>query len=157
MWAAGPPALRPIPKKNEIYVVNSGSANLSVIDAEHNALAGTIGVQNAPYFIDISPDGRRGYVANSGSNNVSVIDLEQRRVIANIRVGTSPGLARVSPDGADGRGQQSRRRFGVVHRYPQTLSARNHSSLPRTDRHCDPARQQQGVCSVFRVGASGFH
>jgi len=74
-------------KKNEVYVVNTGSNNISVIDAERNAVVATIGVHGKPYFIDVSADGKRGYVANSGSANVSVIDLEKRIVLGNIRVG----------------------------------------------------------------------
>ncbi len=87
-------------KKNEIYVANSGSNNVSVIDAEKNAVVATIGVHGRPYFIDVAEDGRRAYVANSGSANVSVIDLQKRAVLGNVRVGSAPGLARVSPDGA---------------------------------------------------------
>jgi len=77
-------------RKNEIYVVNTVSNNVSVIDAERNQVVATIGVQGKPYFIDVSLDGKRGYVANSGSANVSVIDLEKRVVLGNVRVGTSP-------------------------------------------------------------------
>lgn len=87
-------------KKNEIYVVSTGSNNVSVIDAEKNAVVATIGVQGKPYFIDVSEDGKRAYVANSGSADISVIDLEKRVVLGNVRVGSGPGLARVSPDGA---------------------------------------------------------
>jgi YVTN family beta-propeller protein len=35
-------------KKNEIYVVNTGSSNLSIIDAERNQVIATIGVQGRP-------------------------------------------------------------------------------------------------------------
>jgi YVTN family beta-propeller protein len=52
-------------RKNEIYVVNTGSDNVSVIDAERNQVVATIGVHDAPYFISVSEDGKRGYVANS--------------------------------------------------------------------------------------------
>ena len=75
------------PKKNEIYVVNTGSSNVSVIDAEQNKVVATIGVHGRPYFIDVSPDGHRAYVANSGSANVSVLDLDHRTVAATLRVG----------------------------------------------------------------------
>ena len=47
-------------KKNEIYVVNTGSASVSVIDAEQNAVVATIGVHSKPYFIDVSSDGKHG-------------------------------------------------------------------------------------------------
>ncbi|MGC2559002.1 MAG: beta-propeller fold lactonase family protein, partial [Terriglobales bacterium] len=97
---AEPTGVAANPKKNEIYVVNAGSANVSVIDSEQNRVVATIGVYGRPYFIDVSPDGRRAYVANSGSNNVSVLDLEHRTVAATLRVGVNPGLARVSPDGS---------------------------------------------------------
>ena len=46
----GPTGIAANPKKNEVYVVNSGSANVSVIDAERNALAGTIGVAEPSLF-----------------------------------------------------------------------------------------------------------
>ncbi len=49
-----------------------------MIDAEKNTVVATIGVHGRPYFIDVSPDGKRAYVANSGSNDVSVLDLEKR-------------------------------------------------------------------------------
>ena len=38
-------------KKNEVYVVNTGSDNVSVIDAERTAVVATIGVHATPYFI----------------------------------------------------------------------------------------------------------
>jgi len=59
----------------------------------------TIGVHRAPFFIDVSPDGKRAYVANSGSANLSVIDLEQRKVLNYISTGNGSNLARVTPDG----------------------------------------------------------
>src|ERR1700722_17333746 len=51
-------------KKNEVYVVNTGSSNISVINAEQNTVVATIGVHGKPYFIDVSDDGKRAYVAN---------------------------------------------------------------------------------------------
>ena len=67
-------------RKNEIYVVNTESNSISVIDAERNEVVATIGVHAAPYFIDVSADGKRAYVANSKSANVSVLDLDRRHV-----------------------------------------------------------------------------
>jgi YVTN family beta-propeller protein len=86
-------------QKNEVYVVNTGSNSLTVIDAEQNKVVAIIGLERTPYFVDVSSDGNRAYVANSNSNSVSVIDLGNRRVLRNISVGQSPGLARVSRDG----------------------------------------------------------
>ena len=82
------------PARNEIYVANTESNNISMIDAERNQVVATIGVHRAPYFVSVSSDGKRAYVANSGSWNVSVIDLDKRAVIATIPVGNAPGLAK---------------------------------------------------------------
>ena len=45
------------PKKNEVYVVNTGSNNISVIDAEKNQIITAIGVHGHPFIIDVSADG----------------------------------------------------------------------------------------------------
>ena len=70
--------------RNEIYVANAESSNVSIIDAERNQVVATIGVHAKPYYVSVSSDGKRAYVANSGSANVSVIDLAKRQVIATI-------------------------------------------------------------------------
>ena len=72
------------PRRNEIYVANTDSNNVSVIDAENNRVVSTIGVHRSPFFVEVSSDGTRAYVANSGSSNLSVIDLDQRKVIKTI-------------------------------------------------------------------------
>jgi len=91
------------PKRNEVYVVNSGTrasnGSISVIDAEKNAVVATIPVHRQPYFLDVDPTGDLAYVANSGSNSVSVLDLKTRREIAVAGTGEGPGLARITPDG----------------------------------------------------------
>ncbi len=91
------------PRKNEVYAVNTqpagSSGSVSVIDASANRVVATIPVHKLPYFIAVSPDGRRAYVPNSGSNSVSVLDLDRRREIAVVSTGEQPGVARVAPDG----------------------------------------------------------
>lgn len=91
-------AVNPNPKRNEVYVVNTGSDSVSVIDAERNQVVANIAVHRSPYFISVAPDGKRAYVANSGSNNISVLDLDQRREIGTAAAGEAPGVAAVSPD-----------------------------------------------------------
>lgn len=95
-------AVNPDPKRNEVYVVNSGTAtgngSVSVIDTSANRVVATIPVHKLPYFITVDAAGHRAYVANSGSNSVSVIDLDKRREVAVAGTGEQPGLARVSPD-----------------------------------------------------------
>lgn len=91
------------PRRNEVYVVNSGTAqtngSISVVDVEKNTVVATIPVHKQPYFVDVDPSGDWAYVANSGSNSVSVIDLKARREVAVAGTGEGPGLARIAPDG----------------------------------------------------------
>jgi YVTN family beta-propeller protein len=100
---ANPVAVAASPTRNEVYVVNSGPANadgwLSVIDAQKNAVIGSIALHHQPVSIDISADGATAYIANQGSNSVSVIDLAGRREVARIGAGEQPAVARLSPDG----------------------------------------------------------
>jgi len=100
---ANPTGVTVNPKRNEVYVVNTGdgqgNGSVSVIDAEKNAVVATIPVHRKPYFLDVSPSGDVAYVANSGSNSVSILDLKARREVATVATGEAPGLARVAPDG----------------------------------------------------------
>ncbi|GGA58884.1 hypothetical protein GCM10011507_07820 [Edaphobacter acidisoli] len=91
------------PRRNEVYAVNtqpdSSSGSVSVINAATNQVVAAISVHRLPYFIAVSPNGRRAYVPNAGSNSVSVLDLDRRREVATVSTGDQPGVARVSPDG----------------------------------------------------------
>jgi YVTN family beta-propeller protein len=97
-----PTGLAVNPKRDEVYVVNTGTAagmgSVSVIDTDANRVVATIPLHKLPYFIDVDAAGERAYVANSGSNTVSVIDLDRRRVIGVVGTGEQPGLARISRD-----------------------------------------------------------
>jgi YVTN family beta-propeller protein len=97
-----PTGLAVNPRRNEVYVVNAGTASgtgsISVIDTGRNSVVATIPVHKLPYFIDVDTAGHRAYVANSGSNTVSVIDLDRRREIGVAGAGEQPGLARISSD-----------------------------------------------------------
>ncbi len=97
-----PTGLAVNPVRNEVYVVNTGSAtqngSVSVIDTAVNNVVATIPVHKLPYFISVEPSGHRAFVANSGSNTVSVLDLDRRREIDVAGTGEQPGLARISPD-----------------------------------------------------------
>ena len=80
-------------------MVNTGSDNVSVIDAERNAVVATIGVHATPYFISVSEEAGVDTWRIQPPTMSLVIDLLKRVVLGNVRVGVSPGLARVSPDG----------------------------------------------------------
>jgi YVTN family beta-propeller protein len=95
-------AVNPNPKRNEVYVVNSGTAagngSISVIDTTSNSIVATIPVHKLPTSIDVDAAGHLAYVANSGSNSVSVIDLDLRREVAVAGTGEQPTIVRISTD-----------------------------------------------------------
>ena len=62
------------PNGNFVYVTNSGSNSVSVINTASNSLTATIPVGSYPVGVAITPNGKYIYVANEGSNSVSVIN-----------------------------------------------------------------------------------
>jgi len=83
-----------------LYVTNSGSDCVTVIDRQQDRVVATIAVDQSPMGIVASPDGDKIYVANSGSNNISVIDTGLNRVINTItNFGHSPAELALSGDG----------------------------------------------------------
>src|SRR6476646_3175935 len=77
-----------------IYVTNSGSNTISVIDGKTNKVVATIPVGTSPHGV-VALDSPVGgfstiYVTNSGSNTISLIDGKTNKVVATIPVGTSP-------------------------------------------------------------------
>ena len=57
-----------------LYVTNTGSDNVSVIDTASGTVIATIAVGDSPYGITVSNDGSVAYVANK-DNTVSVLNL----------------------------------------------------------------------------------
>jgi YVTN family beta-propeller protein len=86
---------------NAVYVVNSRSDNVSVIDSRTNRPVGSpIPVGQSPRSIAITPDGRTAYVPNEGSSSVSVIDTQTSQLVGSpIRVGFDPEAIAIAPDG----------------------------------------------------------
>ncbi len=75
----------------EIYVANSGSNSISVIDTSVNRVIDTIdNFGYAPEEFALSWDGNTLYVTNPDSNNVSAIDVASNLVIDRIDVGKNP-------------------------------------------------------------------
>ena len=84
------------PKNERIYVTNSESNTVSVIDTNTNSVLGNpIKVGMTPKGIAYDPENERIYVTNFGSDTVSIIDTNSNRVSGStISVGTSPvGIA----------------------------------------------------------------
>ncbi|MBN2373183.1 beta-propeller fold lactonase family protein [bacterium] len=89
------------PDRTKVYVANSGSGSISVLDTMTSEVTDTIflGLGVGPEGIAITPDGRSLVTANSRSNNVSLIDLESGRIITHIPAGLSPSRVAISPWG----------------------------------------------------------
>lgn len=87
----------------KIYVANSGSDSISVIDRNRNQVHAAIGVGERPNNLVVTPDGKHVYVSNAGSDTVSVIDTDTYQVVDTIAMptpGTEPDGISVSPDGS---------------------------------------------------------
>ncbi|MGH3671038.1 MAG: YncE family protein [Pseudonocardiaceae bacterium] len=73
-----------------LYLPNSGSGSVSVIDTLSNTVIATIPVGSCPEGVAVTPDGRHVYVPNFASNSVSVIDTANDTVADTIPVGGDP-------------------------------------------------------------------
>jgi YVTN family beta-propeller protein len=83
------------PVTNKIYVANTGSNTVTVIDGA-TQFTTTVDVGSNPQFVALNPATNRVYVTNQGSNNVTVIDGETNATGA-VGVGISPTVMAVNP------------------------------------------------------------
>jgi YVTN family beta-propeller protein len=83
-----------------VYVTNTGSKQVSLIDTATNKMVSAIDVGNGPVGVAVTPDGKHAYIANAGSGTVSVIETATNKVVKTVPVGNdAEGLA-ITPDGA---------------------------------------------------------
>jgi len=83
-----------------VYVANSSSNTVTVLDATSGAVIKTIAVGGAPTAVAASADGSTVWVANAGSNSVSRINTATNAVVATTAVGWTPRSLVVAPDGS---------------------------------------------------------
>jgi len=88
------------PDRRSVYVVNTGSDTVSVLNTDTNTVAGTIALprRSEPVGVAVGANGLI-YTADGGSDRVSVLDTRAGRVVASARVGTQPLSVVVAPDG----------------------------------------------------------
>ena len=86
-----------IPPK--VYVLNTGSNNVSVIDKSLEAVIKTISLSASPSNMEITPDGKKIYITLGGSNKIDVIDTVTDTLLTTISsvAGFPIGIA-VTPD-----------------------------------------------------------
>ena len=82
-----------------LYVTNSASGTVSVIDTATNTVTTTIGVGQAPDGLAITPDGSTLYVVNFGDYSASVIDTHTNLRTDTFGTGPTPNKVAISPDG----------------------------------------------------------
>jgi YVTN family beta-propeller protein len=75
--------------KNLLYVTNTNSNTISVIDANTNRVTDTVLVDKNPQNVKYIPDTNSIYVANYLSNTISVIDANTNRVNKSIMLPTT--------------------------------------------------------------------
>jgi len=87
------------PITNKIYVVNSNSDTVSVIDGNsYTKEAHDIHVEQYPSAIAVNPITNKIYVVNSNSDTVSVIDGNTNKNETEIHVGKTPVAIAVNPN-----------------------------------------------------------
>ena len=86
-----------------VYITNSNSTTISIIDTATNKIIHVIDGFNNPYRIVVSADGKTGFVCNYGDGlsigTVSVVNLETFAINKNIPVGFGPCNCALSGDG----------------------------------------------------------
>lgn len=83
------------PLTNKIYVANSGSGSVTVIDG-NTAGAATVTVGSNPSALAVNPATNKIYVANQGDGTVTVIDGVTNSTTG-ITVGSTPSAVAVNP------------------------------------------------------------
>lgn len=82
-----------------VYVPNSDSDSVSVIDVASNTVTRTFRTGGYPTRIAVSPDGRRIYVTSVFDNALETIDTSSGTTIAKVKTGDYPTDVVLSPDG----------------------------------------------------------
>jgi YVTN family beta-propeller protein len=92
-WVAG------LPDGSKLYVTNSATDKVSVIDTRADSTVKTISVQSCPKRCVCATGGEFVYVANTGSNSISVINTTDDSVVTTIHTpGTPTALALLPGD-----------------------------------------------------------
>jgi YVTN family beta-propeller protein len=86
------------PDGTRLYVTNSGSSTVSVIDTTLNKEISRITVGSQPSGIAVSPDGNKLYVTLRYSDSLATVNLANN-LVSTVKVGDSPREVALTPDG----------------------------------------------------------
>lgn len=104
----GPAYLLLSPDDRTLYVTNSSSDTLSIVDTKTNQVTDTILLRggdlrglpsSTPLGMALAPDGKKLFVALADLNAVAVVDLASNRLEGMVDVGWYPTSVAVTPDG----------------------------------------------------------
>ena len=93
-------------KLNKIYITNSNSTTVSIVDPRTNTVVGTIAGFDGPSGFAVSEKRQIGYVNNYGGpilgsgngHTVSVVDLRANTILTTIGVAVAPAAISISRD-----------------------------------------------------------
>ena len=109
-----------------VYVANTDSNTVSVIDVNTDSIIATIPVGDNPIDIIASNNSGKVYVTNSGSDSVSVIDSKTNKVIESISIGSTPqGLSQIFQNETNDRSSAAVATVYIVNTASNTVSAIN--------------------------------
>jgi YVTN family beta-propeller protein len=92
-----PVAMQLNPVTNKIYVANSASNNVTVIDGATNTAIATVPAGEQTYVVAVNPVTNKIYIGNLGAANVTVIDGATDTVIATVAADVDPAAIAVNP------------------------------------------------------------
>ena len=92
-------AAAPSPDGRFLYVPESFTGSVLVIDTQTNTITGTIADDALAQDIAVSPDGHFAYVSHLIKKTISVIDLTAQSVVASIVLPQRPGRLALTADG----------------------------------------------------------
>ena len=82
--------------RNEVFVTNSASGTVSVIDLSTDKVVATILVSAEPRACALTPDNSTLYVGNYSLNAIRAINPATRAIVSTIGVGGNPGAIAIS-------------------------------------------------------------
>jgi YVTN family beta-propeller protein len=83
-----------------LYITNTKSASISIIDTNTFEVTGTIPLGNGkPNRIQFHPDGKTAWVIYDKSHELGVIDAEMKKLVKRVKIGGNPYNLTFAPDG----------------------------------------------------------
>lgn len=83
-----------------LYVTNTKSDSISIIDTDTLEVVGTIALgPGKPNRVVFHPDGKTAWVVYDKSRDLGIVDAESRRLLKRIKIGGNPYNLAFTPDG----------------------------------------------------------